>query len=65
MGVVAVLVAAGDSVDVGQPMIVVEAMKMEHVNRAPVAGRVSLIRVVVGEQVAARRVIAEGEASVS
>ena len=63
--VVAVLVVAGDSVDVGQPMIVVEAMKMEHVHRAPVAGRVSLIRVVVGEQVAARRVIAEVEASIS
>ena len=63
--VVAVLAAAGNGVDLGQPMIVLEAMKMEHVHRAPRTGTVSLIHVVVGEQVAARRVIAEVEASVS
>ena len=63
--VVAVLAAQGDHVVAGQQIVVVEAMKMEHVHRAPLAGKVSLIHVVVGEQVAARRVIAEVEASVS
>lgn len=63
--VVAVLAAAGNRVDLGQPMIVLEAMKMEHVHRAPMTGRVSLIQVVVGEQVAARRIIAEVDTSVS
>ena len=47
--VVAVLATAGKRVDLGQPMIVLEAMKMEHVHRAPMTGRVSLIHVVVGE----------------
>ena len=63
--VVTVLATPGDSVVAGQPMIVVEGMKMEHVHRAPLAGRVLLIHVVVGEQVAARRIIAEVEASIS
>ena len=63
--VVAVLAAADDRVDVGQPMIVVEAMKMEHVHRAPLAGKVTLIQVVLGEQVAARQIIAEVDPAVS
>ena len=57
--VVTVLAATGDSVVAGQPMIVVEAMKMEHVHRAPFAGKVTSIQVAVGDQVATRRVIAE------
>ncbi len=57
--VVTVLAATGDSVVAGQPMIVVEAMKMEHVHRAPFAGKVMSIQVAVGDQVATRRVIAE------
>ncbi len=57
--VVAVLVAADDHVSAGQPMIVIEAMKMEHVHAAPFAGKVVSTHVAVGDQVAARRTIAE------
>jgi geranyl-CoA carboxylase alpha subunit len=63
--VVAVHTFAGGSVTAGQPMIVVEAMKMEHVHRAPFAGKIMAIHVAVGDQVAARRVVAEVEALVS
>lgn len=38
-----VLVAIGDAVDEGQPLAVVEAMKMEHTLRAPKAGKVDEI----------------------
>ncbi|WP_413320393.1 biotin carboxylase N-terminal domain-containing protein [Agrococcus sp. 1P02AA] len=48
--VVAVHVADGDAVAAGQPVISVEAMKMEHVLRAPVAGTVHLAAA-SGEQV--------------
>ena len=57
--VVSVLAATGDEVVVGQPIIVLEAMKMEHVHRAPIAGKVVTMSVIVGDQVAARKVIAE------
>ncbi len=57
--VVAVLVAVGDRVEAGQPMVTLEAMKMEHVHAAPAAGRVEALHVAVGEQVAAHRVVAE------
>lgn len=58
----ALLVAAGDSVGAGQPMIVIEAMKMEQAHRAPVLGKVASIHVAINDQVAARRVIAEVDA---
>lgn len=48
--VVAVHAADGDTVAEGQAIVSVEAMKMEHVLRAPVAGTVHL-HAVVGEQV--------------
>ncbi len=57
--VTGVLVAMGDAVVAGQPMIVIEAMKMEHIHRAPIAGKVVVLSAAAGEQVAARRVIAE------
>ncbi len=57
--VTSVLVAVGDDVVAGQPMVVLEAMKMEHVHRAPRAGKVESVSVLVGDQVSARRVIAE------
>ena len=57
--VVAVLVAEGDQVEAGQPLVTLEAMKMEHVHLAPVSGRVSAVSVGVGEQVTLRRVLAE------
>ena len=61
--VVAVLVAAGDSVVAGQPMLTLEAMKMEHIHNAPAAGKVVAVHVVIGDQVTASRVVAEIEPS--
>ncbi|HEX3947500.1 MAG TPA: biotin carboxylase N-terminal domain-containing protein, partial [Acidimicrobiales bacterium] len=49
--VVAVHASAGDHVDVGQPLVVVEAMKMEHTVRAPDAGTVAEMLVKVGQAV--------------
>jgi 3-methylcrotonyl-CoA carboxylase alpha subunit len=49
--VVSVLVKQGDRVEKGQPLIVLEAMKMEHTIKATAAGRVSEIFFVVGQQV--------------
>lgn len=49
--VLAVQVAEGDEVDAGQPLIVVEAMKMEHAVTAARAGQVRELLVKVGDQV--------------
>ncbi len=49
--VVAVHVQAGDEVEGDQPLVVVEAMKMEHTMRAPAAGTVTEVPVIAGEQV--------------
>ena len=49
--VLAVEVAEGDEVQAGQPLIVVEAMKMEHSVTAARAGRVRELLVRVGDQV--------------
>jgi acetyl-CoA/propionyl-CoA carboxylase biotin carboxyl carrier protein len=48
--VVAVSVADGDTVEVGAVVVAVEAMKMEHALRSPVAGVVELL-VAIGDQV--------------
>jgi len=50
-GVTQVLVRQGEGVTVGQPLVIVEAMKMEHVIRAPHAGRIAAVRVREGDQV--------------
>ena len=60
--VVAVDVAVGDAVVLGQAMLTLEAMKMEHAHSAPLAGRVVAVHVSVGDQVGAHRVVAEVEA---
>jgi geranyl-CoA carboxylase alpha subunit len=60
--VVAVMVSEGDSVEAGQPILTLEAMKMEHVHLAPVRGRVAALKVAMDEQVNARMVIAEIDA---
>ena len=49
--VVRVLVARGDEVAAGAPLIVIEAMKMENELRASFAARVSEVRVVAGDTV--------------
>ena len=61
--VVALLVAEGDTVAAGQPMLTLEAMKMEHVHLAPCAGTVLALLASLGEQVAAQRVLAEVKAA--
>ena len=62
--VVRVEVAPGQSVQAGQTLLVMEAMKMEHRLLAPMAGQVKSLQAQVGEQVAARRLLAEIDASV-
>lgn len=57
--VVAVLSAVGDTVAAGQPLVTLEAMKMEHVHAAPIKGVVTSLLVAVGEQVQAQRLIVE------
>jgi 3-methylcrotonyl-CoA carboxylase alpha subunit len=49
--VVAVLVEAGQAVEKNQPLMVLEAMKMEHTLRAPSAGNVANLRVAKGDRV--------------
>ena len=44
-------VKAGDTVSSGQPLLVLEAMKMEHTLTAPADGTVKSVRYGVGEQV--------------
>ena len=57
--VVAILVKPGEIVAAGQPVMTLEAMKMEHVHAAPIAGIVSAIDVSEGEQVTAGKVVVE------
>jgi acetyl-CoA/propionyl-CoA carboxylase biotin carboxyl carrier protein len=65
--VVAVLVASGDRVDADQPLLIVEAMKMEHVLTAPSAG-IARLDAVIGDHVERGQLLAtidaatEGEA---
>ena len=54
-----VLVAPGDSVLVGQPLLMLEAMKMENEIRAPFDGVVAVMPVKVGETVIRGQVVAE------
>jgi len=61
--VVAVLVKQGERVASGQPVMTLEAMKMEHVHTAPISGTISAIDVAEGEQVTTGRIVVEIEAS--
>ncbi len=56
--VVEVAAADGDAVAAGAPLVVLEAMKMEHVVTAPAAGLLTGLAVRVGEVVAAGAVLA-------
>ena len=49
--VLAVLVKAGDEVAKGAPLVVLEAMKMEHTVTAPAAGKIDRVLCEVGDQV--------------
>jgi acetyl-CoA carboxylase biotin carboxylase subunit len=61
--ILAVLVALGDAIAEGQPLIVMEAMKMEHRIHAPHAGVVKELRVEPGQQVDGGALLAIVEAS--
>jgi acetyl-CoA/propionyl-CoA carboxylase biotin carboxyl carrier protein len=50
--VTVVQAAVGDEVEAGTPLLVVEAMKMEHVLTAPIAGTVTELGVTAGQTVA-------------
>ena len=49
--VIAVLVEPGAIVEKGAPLIVMEAMKMEHTIGAPAAGKIAEVLYGVGDQV--------------
>jgi biotin carboxyl carrier protein len=55
--VVRVLVARGEAVAARQPVVVVEAMKMENELRSPKAGRVKDVAVEAGTSVEAGRAL--------
>ena len=56
--ILAVHVAAGQSVDAGDPIATLEAMKMEHAVQAPIAGTVAELSARAGDQVARGDVLA-------
>jgi biotin carboxyl carrier protein len=58
-GIIALHVHAGDHVTVGQPVAVLESMKMHNEITAPVDGVVQRVNVKVGEQVSFGHVLAE------
>jgi geranyl-CoA carboxylase alpha subunit len=60
--VAAVLVRQGERVEAGQPVMTLEAMKMEHVHTAPISGTISAIDVAEGEQVTTGKIVVEIEA---
>jgi propionyl-CoA carboxylase alpha chain len=57
-GVLAVHVEAGSRVNLGDPLVTLEAMKMEHVVAAPSAGTVAELLVGKGDQVARGEIVA-------
>jgi propionyl-CoA carboxylase alpha chain len=56
--VIAVRAAVGDVVEEGQPILVMEAMKMQHTIAAPYAGTVTELSATAGQQVEAGVVLA-------
>ena len=50
--IISVLVQAGERVALGAPLMILEAMKMEHTISAPLDGVVERVNFAVGDQVA-------------
>jgi acetyl-CoA/propionyl-CoA carboxylase biotin carboxyl carrier protein len=59
--VIAVHAAVGSVVEAGDPVVTLEAMKMEHVVGAPVGGRVTELSVAAGDQVTRGQALATVE----
>lgn len=61
--IVEVMVKAGDSVEAGQTLVVLEAMKMEHPLKAGISGTVTAISCEAGQQVKSKQLLitVEGE----
>jgi len=59
--IVTIAVKAGDSVESGKELCVLEAMKMKNSIRATRAGKITAVRVTVGEQVKSSQVLMEYE----
>jgi biotin carboxyl carrier protein len=56
--IIAVLVSEGDTVEKGQGLVIVEAMKMENEVRCPINGEVKEVKVKTGDAVEAGAVLA-------
>ena len=61
--VVAVNAQAGDTAEAGRALVVLEAMKMEHVLSVPAAARVKAVHVAAGAQVSPGQLLVELEPS--
>ncbi len=59
--ITAIHVVAGESVEAGQPLAVVEAMKMENILRAEKSGTVKIVNAIAGESLAVDAIILELE----
>ena len=57
--IVAVLAGVGERVSAGQPIVTLEAMKMEHLHIAPLSGTLRVLHVAPGDQVASQSLVAE------
>ena len=49
--IISISISAGDTVTRGQPVIVLESMKMENTITSPVGGTVSTVHVAAGDSV--------------
>ncbi|MCL4449342.1 MAG: biotin/lipoyl-binding protein [Actinobacteria bacterium] len=56
--IIKVAVEQGETVETGQPLVIMEAMKMEHAIQAPAPGKVTDIYVEVNQQVSAGDIVA-------
>ena len=53
--------ALDDQVDLNQALIIIEAMKLEHVISAPCTGRITQVLAQVGDQVSSKQALVEIE----